>query len=200
MGDENNHRYVDLFIADLQLIDCYNQLDFVLIREAIDFAKNCHKGQWRASGEPYYHHPLEVAKIVSKYDCNTDIIIAAILHDTIEDSVTTFTELSFLFNKKIARIVHNVTKFNYTNHYKVKISEEKILEKLYIQNNNSSILVKLCDRLHNLSTIDALPKHKQHKIALQTIRTLIPLAKALGIEELETELSELALTIIASCT
>ena len=193
-----NDSYAENLVNKLNNI-CKNsnvEINLLSVQEAIIFAKECHKGQFRKSGEPFYSHPLAVAELVADYSLDEISIISAILHDTLEDSSITFSKIAFRFGEDVAEIVDSVTKISSRSNYKLKLKEEQILEKLYNINNNSAILVKLCDRLHNLQTIDSLSHSKKQKKALETIRTYVPLAKYLGIKDIEEKLSRLSFIIL----
>ncbi|KHO02686.1 HD domain-containing protein [Rickettsia felis] len=117
----------------------------------------------RKSGEPYYSHPLEVAYIILDWSLDSDVIIAALLHDTVEDTEFTLEKITFLFNHNISQLVSKVTKLNDSiNIY--RLTEEEIILKLTSgKQSQKAILIKLVDRLHNLRTIKYMPPLKQIK-------------------------------------
>ena len=171
-------QYEDDLLRRLDKLKKRHELDMPLIKQAIKWAKHYHSEQFRHSGEPFYSHPIEVAKIVLDYSCNTNVIIAAILHDVVEDTNLIEEAISIVFNRDIFNKAHNK------------------LYSLYQSYDKEIILIKLCDRLHNMRTIAHKPPHKQHVIALQTLQTFVPLAKYMNVPKIEQELSEICSSIL----
>ena len=167
-----------------------------LIKKAFVVAMNAHSGVRRKNGEPYIYHPLEVAKIAS-YDLGlgATAIVCALLHDVVEDTEYTIEDIENIFGTKVAQIVDGLTKidgvFEKNNNHSIQSENFK---KLFTAMGDDMrvILLKLCDRLHNMRTLDFMPKHKQLKIASETRQFYVPLAHRLGLYEVKSELEDLA--------
>jgi len=164
-----------------------------LIREAYDFSSKAHEGQKRESGEPYLHHPLRVAEIITHLKLDVPSIAAGLLHDTMEDTGLSMADLEKKFGKEIAHLVDGVTKIG---KIEFKTLEEKQAENfrkmiLSMSEDIRVILIKLADRLHNMRTLEHLPEHKQRRIAQETLDIYAPLANRLGIGWMKTELEDL---------
>ncbi len=175
-----------------------NKQHLDIIEDAYNYAYNKHKGQFRKSGEEYILHPLDVALILSEYKTDPTTIIAGLLHDVIEDTDSTFEEVKSLFGEEVALLIEGVTKLG---QYKFKgIEQEK--EKIAAQAKNYQkmllamakdirvVIVKLADRLNNIRTLGALPKHKQERIARETMEIYAPLAHRLGMNIMKAELED----------
>jgi (p)ppGpp synthase/HD superfamily hydrolase len=183
--------YSNRLIGKLKLLDTENKLDFILINKAIYYAKKYHGNQLRKSGEPYYSHPLEVAYLFSEYVekeelqyYTTDLIVTAILHDTIEDTVLTKEMIAKNFNASIANKVDDLTRIKVDR----KISAGDTLELLYPQNKKDILYIKIFDRLHNMQTISFMPEAKRNKIVDETIEYFVSLCSILGLYEVKKEL------------
>lgn len=177
------------------LEDSGSNYDIDRIMQALEFAAKAHEGQKRKSGEPYIFHPIEVAKILVSYDCDTDSIIAALLHDTVEDTEVTLDQVKKLFGQEVASLVDGLTKLG-----KIYFSsqEEQQIENLRkmllaMAKDIRVILIKLADRLHNMRTLDGQPDKRRREIALETIEVYAPLAHRLGIQNLKSELEDISL-------
>ncbi len=168
----------------------YDKKDIELIKKAYNVADFYHEGQFRKSGEPYITHPINVAYKVSqmKLDCNA--ICAALLHDVVEDTKCSLDEIKNEFNDDIALLVDGVTKIN-----NEKDASSATLRKIInsCQRDIRIILIKLCDRLHNMQTLEFKSVEKQRKIALETIEIYAPLAYYLGAYRIKHELEDLSL-------
>ena len=165
-----------------------------LIRRAIECTKHYHKGQRRDSGEPFYLHPVAVANIVSDYTSDVSTVIAAILHDVVEDTIMMEEVIALLFGKKVFDKVMAIT--NLRNN--IKLDTHNALRSLYHSYDKEVVLIKLCDRLHNMRTIKYKPRDKRRATALQTMQTFIPLARYIEVLKIEQELSEICLQILGS--
>jgi len=166
------------------------------IRVAFEFANNAHVGVKRKSGEPYIIHPIAVANIVSgEMGLGATSIIAAILHDVVEDTDYTVTDMENLFGKKVARIVDGLTKLSdeitAQQDSKQATNFRKML--MTLSDDVRVILIKLADRLHNMRTLESMAPHKQLKIAAETLYIFAPLAHRLGLYAIKTELEDLSL-------
>lgn len=172
-----------------------NPYDMGKILGAFDFANAAHDGQLRKSGEPYISHPVEVAKILLTYDCDTDSIVAALLHDTVEDCGIALEEIKKNFGSDVSSLVDGVTKFGkiaFTSKQDEQIENiRKML--LAMAKDIRVILIKLADRLHNMRTMSSQKEDKQREKALETIEIYAPLAHRLGIQNLKSELEDTAL-------
>ncbi|NVN96085.1 MAG: bifunctional (p)ppGpp synthetase/guanosine-3',5'-bis(diphosphate) 3'-pyrophosphohydrolase [Bacteroidetes bacterium] len=170
--------------------------DKKLIRKAFNLAVNAHKDTRRRTGEPYIYHPLEVAYIaIQEIGLGTTSVICALLHDVVEDTDYTIADIEALFGSKVAQIIDGLTKieeiFDHTTLSLQAENFKKIL--LTLSDDVRVILIKLADRLHNMRTLDAMPKDKQLKIASETIYLYAPLAHRLGLHAIKSELEDLSL-------
>lgn len=166
-----------------------------LIVRAVQYAITYHKGQTRKSGEPFYHHPLEVAIILAPFTTDQNTLIVALLHDSVEDSPLSYSQIAFMFSPTVASLVAGVTKFkdSWRRHmledYEVyyKLTHPQQVDKRILQ-------IKVADRIHNMRTIQYhTPLTKQRKIAEETLRVFLPLAKNIGLLTLVQELEALSL-------
>ncbi|MFT4697871.1 MAG: guanosine-3',5'-bis(diphosphate) 3'-pyrophosphohydrolase [Flavobacteriaceae bacterium] len=170
--------------------------DKKLIRSAFDVAVDAHKEQRRKSGEAYIFHPIAVAKIVaSEVGLDATSIAAALLHDVVEDTSYTLADIEQLFGETIARIVDGLTKISSMSADKdVSLQAENFRKMLLTLNEDVRvIIIKIADRLHNMQTMDAMPPHKQVKIASETLYIYAPLAHRIGMYNIKTELENLSL-------
>jgi (p)ppGpp synthase/HD superfamily hydrolase len=165
------------------------KINIKLIKISIIFAKKSHAGQMRKIGNiPYYSHPLEVALNVAKYYLKTDVIIAAVLHDVVEDSDATVEMIEKEFNPRIAQMVDRLTKIRYVDGKKIKLALRETIEELYAIDDYEALFIKSFDRLHNLETIEGLSdKKKQTKMAQETTNFLVGMialvAEKLGVHK-----------------
>mgnify|MGYP000338716921 CR=1 FL=1 len=169
--------------------------DTELIRQAFEMAIEYHAGMRRKSGEPYIFHPLAVARIVSEeIGLETTSIVCALLHDTIEDTELTLEDVENAFDKNTAKIINGLTKISGVFDLNSSIQAENFRKMLLTLNDDVRvILIKIADRLHNMQTMDAMPDHKQVKIASETLYIYAPLAHRLGLYNIKTELEDLGL-------
>ena len=163
-------QYSTRLIEKLESLDTKNVLDFDLINKAIYWARKYHGEQKRKSGEPYYSHPLEVAYMVSDYKLKTDVIVASILHDIIEDTEVTVGMIFDDFGWRIAEMVDRLTRDRPDGS---KLSVEEILINAYKNNDKEILLIKVIDRFHNLNTVSYLSPEKQKKQAYETIKNFL---------------------------
>ncbi|MCZ6526188.1 MAG: RelA/SpoT family protein [Gammaproteobacteria bacterium] len=187
-------------INDLEkLIRSYLETDEVLkVRRAYEFSAKAHAGQHRVSGEAYIHHPLEVAHILADMHMDHQTLIAAILHDVIEDTPTAKTEIRRKFGKGVAELVDGVSKLTqitFDSHAEAQAHNfRKML--LAMSNDIRVILLKLADRLHNMRTLGALPTAKRRRIARETLEIYAPIAQRLGINSIRLELEGLGFKVL----
>lgn len=169
--------------------------DIDRIMKALDFAAEAHAGQKRKSGEDYINHPVEVALILVSYDADNDSIIAALLHDTVEDTKIDLETIRKEFGKEVALLVDGVTKLNKIAYYSQEEQQVESLRKMLLAmaKDIRVILIKLADRLHNMRTLDSQSRDKQLMKALETIEVYAPLAHRLGIQNLKGELEDISL-------
>jgi len=181
-------QYSTRLLEKLKLLDTQQVLDFALINKAIYWAKKYHGNQKRKSGEPYYSHPLEVAYMISEYKLKTDIIVASILHDIIEDTEVTAGMIIDNFGWRIAEMVDRLTRDRPEG---IKISVEEILNNAYKLKDHEVLMIKLMDRLHNMQTISTLRPEKQNIITHETADYFIILSIYVEHNYLEEKLTNL---------
>lgn len=165
------------------------------INRAYVFAMKMHGSQLRASGDPYFSHPIEVAGILTKYRLDCASIITALLHDTIEDTPATLEDIEKLFGSEIARLVDGVTKLSRIELQSDHAKQAENLRKLVLAMSEDIrvLLVKLADRVHNMRTLHYIQKpEKRRRIALETMEIYAPLAERIGMQEIKMELEDLA--------
>lgn len=164
------------------------------LRSAYDFARECHKGQVRMDGSPYITHPLEAAMNLTKLQVDEDTLVACLLHDVPEDTSCTLAEIERTFGKKIAFLVNGVTKLSKVK-YRDNMAERQVesLKKFFLHSAQDLriILIKLADRLHNMTTLSHVRKEKQLRIAKETMEIFAPIANLLGIWGFKSELEDL---------
>ena len=169
--------------------------DTKLIRNAYDYAYKKHFSQKRITGDDYITHPLNVAWILTDVSADSSAIAAALLHDTIEDSDSTYEEIENLFGKEVAKIVEGVTKINRlkftSDSEQMAANQRKIL--VGLSEDVRVLIVKLADRLHNMRTLYVLSPAKQKRKAKETLEILTPVAHRLGMYKLKSELEDLSL-------
>ena len=168
--------------------------DLEAVDKAFYFACEAHKDQRRRSGEPYIYHPIEVATIAAHdIGLGRTSIICALLHDVVEDTKYTLDDISEMFGEKVSRVVDGLTKFEQMDNVESMQAEnfKKIITSMSYD--IRVVLIKLSDRLHNMRTLDSMPKHKQLKIASETSYIYAPLAYRLGLHAIKIELEDLAL-------
>jgi len=172
-----------------------NEGDAKLIKRAFTISMEAHKDMRRKSGEPYIFHPLSVAEIcVEEIGLGTTSIVAALLHDVVEDTDIQLKELEHIFGKKIAKIIDGLTKIKGVFEYGTSAQAENFRKMLFtLSEDVRVILIKLADRLHNMRTLDSMPRNKQLRVASETIYLYAPLAHRLGLNAIKTELEDLYL-------
>ena len=165
-----------------------------LLNRAYVFAMKAHGAQKRASGDPFFSHPLEVAAILTDLKLDDATIVAAVLHDTIEDTNATREEIDTVFGPEIGGLVEGLTKLNRldfaTKHAQQAENFRKLL--LAIADDARVLLIKLADRLHNMRTLNFMPEDKRAFIAQDTLDIYAPLAGRMGMQGLRSELEDLA--------
>ncbi len=177
-----------------KILDDEKQYDLSKIITAYEFAAKAHANQVRSSGEPYISHPVAVSYILLELGMDTDTICAAMLHDVVEDTDTTLEELRKLFGQDVAMLVDGVTKLGkiplFTKEEQQAENVRKIL--LAMSQDIRVIIIKLCDRLHNMRTLQFRPAYKQRNTALETMNIYAPIAHRLGIRTIKDEIEDLS--------
>jgi guanosine-3',5'-bis(diphosphate) 3'-pyrophosphohydrolase len=168
--------------------------DEALLDSAYVYAMRAHGTQTRASGDPYFSHPLEVAAILTDLKLDDATIVAALLHDTIEDTKATRDEISRKFGKDIATLVEGLTKIKKLDLVSKKAAQAENLRKLLlaIADDVRVLLVKLADRLHNVRTLKFVPEEKRSRVAEETLDIYAPLAGRMGMHDMREELEDLS--------
>lgn len=181
----------------------YDSKQIKKLKESISFAETKHAGQKRLSGDDYISHPLEVAKILIEWRLDMDSVVAGVLHDTLEDTGTTLEEIEAQFGKEVAFLVDGVTKVSKARSgmrniksYLPKTSDNLSKLLIAVSSDLRIILIKLADRLHNLRTLEYLPKDKQKKIARESLDVFAPLADRLGIGRTRVEIENIAFSYL----
>jgi len=175
-------------------IKTYNPaLDTQRLFSAFNYADNAHSGQLRKDGTPYITHPL--AEIVADLELDTDSIIAALLHDCIEDTGSTYEEIAKLFGTAVANLVEGVTKLTRVQYTSKEEEQMENLRKMLLAmaKDIRVILIKICDRLHNMRTMEYQSARKQREKALETMEIYAPIAHRLGMQNFKWELEDLSL-------
>src|SRR5207342_3892996 len=170
------------------------EADLELLRRAYVFSAFEHKGQVRHSGEPYMVHPLQVADFLADLKLDVVAVASGLLHDVVEDTLTTIERITELFGPEVAHVVEGVTKISTIP---FSSSEERQAENfrkmlLAMVDDIRVIFVKLADRLHNMRTLHHLPEERRVKIAQETRDIYAPIANRLGMSKIKNELEELA--------
>ena len=189
-----------LLISELcEYLESYLDKDTVAaIYRAYLFGAEAHEGQVRYSGEPYIYHPLEVARILASMRMDGQSIIAAILHDVIEDTATAKEQVASEFGEDVAELVDGVSKINQIEFSSKEEEQAENFRKMLLAmaRDIRVILIKLADRLHNMRTLEAMPRAKQRRIARETLDIYAPIANRLGVRQWAYELEELGFTIL----
>ncbi|MBO5194501.1 MAG: bifunctional (p)ppGpp synthetase/guanosine-3',5'-bis(diphosphate) 3'-pyrophosphohydrolase, partial [Bacteroidales bacterium] len=177
---------------------CANKEELDIVQKAFDFANEAHKGVRRRSGEPYILHPIAVAKIVvNNIGLGYKSIVAALLHDVVEDTDYTVDDIRQLFGDRVALLVDGLTKIKTVldneDKAKQKSMQAENFKRILLTLNDDVrvVLIKLADRLHNCRTIEYMPEHKRDKILSETMFIFIPLAHRLGLYEVKSEMEDI---------
>lgn len=169
------------------------------LKKAYLYSKEAHKSQIRESGEPYFHHPVEVAKILINLRLDNQTIVTALLHDTVEDTEITLEDIKLFFGSEIAKLVDGVTKLTRLEIQSEKTRQAENFRKLVIAMSSDIrvLLIKLADRLHNMRTLQHINDHKKKlRIAQETMDIYAPLAERIGMNSLKDELEDLSFSIL----
>lgn len=197
---------IDIELEKKEIINRYRKLlrkakpilkdkDARLIKKAFTMSLEAHKEMRRKSGEPYIFHPLAVAQIcVEEIGLGTTSIVSALLHDVVEDTDIELADIERMFGKKVARIIDGLTKISGVFEYGTSQQAENFRKMLFtLSEDVRVIIIKLADRLHNMRTLESMPRNKQLKIASETIYLYAPLAHRLGLNTVKSELEDLYL-------
>ncbi|MBQ7632582.1 MAG: bifunctional (p)ppGpp synthetase/guanosine-3',5'-bis(diphosphate) 3'-pyrophosphohydrolase [Alphaproteobacteria bacterium] len=185
-------------LRQYELVDLVKSYDPYADEDALNrayvFALKKHGSQLRTSGDPYYSHPIEVAGILTKYKLDSSSIIAALLHDTVEDTDTTLDEIRELFGEQVSQLVDGLTKLAMLEHKSGSSKQAENFRKLLLAMSEDIrvLLIKLADRLHNMRTLKFCPANKRARIARETLDIYAPLAERIGMEEIKEEMNEIA--------
>ena len=169
-----------------------------LIRRAYAYARRMHDGQMRKSGEPYFTHPVAVAAILTEQRLDDATVVTALLHDTIEDTKSTYTEIARLFGEEVAELVDGVTKLTNLQLSSAESKQAENFRKLFMAMSKDLrvILVKLADRLHNMRTIKSMAPEKQAQKSRETMEIFAPLAGRMGMQWMREELEDLSFKVL----
>jgi guanosine-3',5'-bis(diphosphate) 3'-pyrophosphohydrolase len=179
----------------LKKVRSYNpKADLKAIQRAFEFAEGSHEGQKRKSGEDFITHPVAVTEILADLRLDTTTLEAALLHDTVEDTVATVQTIETDFGEEVARIVDGLTKLDRFEFRTREQEQAENVRKMIVAmaGDIRVLLIKLADRLHNMRTLGVFPEAKQRRIATETLEIYAPLAHRLGVQELKWELEDLS--------
>ncbi len=182
--------------ALVERVRAYNpDADLGLLVRAYEFARQAHAGQYRDSGESFFQHPVEVARVLAELQVDVATVAAGLLHDVLEDTPVTVEQLAAAFTPEIARLVDGVTKLSKIPFQSSEAQQAENLRKMFLAmaEDLRVVLIKLADRLHNMRTLRHLPPERQRKVARETLEIYAPLAHRLGIWQIKWEMEDLSL-------
>ena len=183
----------------VDMIKAYDpDVDEDMVNRAYVFAMKAHGSQMRASGDPYFSHPLEVAGILTGLKMDAASICTALLHDTVEDTDATLEDIRKLFGVEVEKLVDGVTKLSQIKFQSAQEKQAENFRKLILAMSEDIrvLLVKLADRLHNMRTLTHVKPEKQRRIAMETIEIYVPLAERIGVHKIKEELEDIAFGIL----
>jgi GTP pyrophosphokinase len=182
-------------LKDFIDIGRFDRRDIDRMDKALEYASRAHENQLRLSGEPFITHPIQVARMLFEMGFDSDVIIAGLLHDTVEDTGTTLEHLGKEFGSEVADLVDGVTKISRIKSENIKQRQAENIRKMLLSmvNDIRIILIKLADKLHNMRTLEYLEKERAERIARETLDIYAPLAGRLGMARIKVELEDLAL-------
>ena len=193
---EEMNAMVDRRFAELEeKLAAFSEEDRARVREAFRYGRAYHEGQLRKDGSPYITHPLEVAHLVAELGLDADSVMAALLHDTIEDTEATHEEVAHRFGDTVADLVEGVTKLTRVVYTSQAEKQMENLRKMLMAmaKDIRVILIKIADRLHNMRTMEYMASHKQLEKSLETMEIYAPIAHRLGLQRVKWELEDLSL-------
>ena len=196
--EEMNARVDQRFRELEEKLTAFSEEERARVREAFRYGRAYHEGQLRKDGSPYITHPLEVAHLVAELGLDADSVMAALLHDTIEDTEATHEEVAHRFGATVADLVEGVTKLT---RVKFSSTEEKQMENLRkmlmaMAKDIRVILIKICDRVHNIRTMEFQSEKKQREKALETLEIYAPIAHRLGMQRMKWEMEDQSLKFL----
>ena len=182
----------DLLIEELSTY--LKPKDVEHVRVAIEFSREAHQGQMRHSGDPYISHPIAVARILTPLHIDAQAIIAALLHDVVEDTNTTTEQVAEKFGQPVAQLVEGLSKLDRIQFETREDAQAENFRKMLLAmaRDVRVILIKLADRLHNMRTLDSMAHDKRERIARETMEIYAPIANRLGLNDLHHELEDLS--------
>ena len=187
-------------VEDVYMLYISSPSDRKRIVEAYDFIMEKHKNQFRRSGEPYYHHLVEVAYILASLQCGPNTIIAGLLHDVVEDTDVTVEEIKKRWGEEVSKIVDALTKIQRLKLSKITSEEFEAEDhrKIFIgmAKDIRVIIIKLADRLHNLRTLAALNPDRQQAIAKESMEVFVPIAERLGLDVIKSEMEDICISYL----
>ena len=187
-------------VEDIYMLYISSEEDRLRIKEAYDFIMAKHQAQFRKSGEPYYHHLIEVAYILASLQCGPNTIIAGLLHDVVEDTDVTIEDIKKKWGEEVSKIVDALTKIQRLKLSKITSEEFEAEDhrKIFLgmAKDIRVILIKLADRLHNLRTLGALSLERQHAIAKETMEVFVPIAERLGLDIIKSEMEDICISYL----
>ena len=187
-------------VEDVYMLYISSPEDRKRIKEAYDFIMLKHNNQFRKSGEPYYHHLVEVAFILANLQCGPNTLIAGLLHDVVEDTDVTIEEIKKRWGEEVSKIVDALTKIQRLKLSKITSEEFEAEDhrKIFLgmAKDIRVILIKLADRLHNLRTLGALSPDRQHAISKETIEVFVPIAERLGLDIIKSEMEDICISYL----
>ena len=187
-------------VEDVYMLYISSPEDRRRIQEAYDFIMQKHSNQFRKSGEPYYHHLIEVAYILASLQCGPNTIIAGLLHDVVEDTDVTVEDIKKKWGEEVSKIVDALTKIQRLKLSKITSEEFEAEDhrKIFLgmAKDIRVILIKLADRLHNLRTLGALSPERQHAISKETIEVFVPIAERLGLDIIKSEMEDICISYL----
>ena len=187
-------------VEDVYMLYISSPVDRKRIKEAYDFIMLKHQGQFRKSGEPYYHHLVEVAYILASLQCGPNTIIAGLLHDVVEDTDVSVEDITRKWGEEVSKIVDALTKIQRLKLSKITSEEFEAEDhrKIFIgmAKDIRVIIIKLADRLHNLRTLGALSQDRQQAIAKESMEVFVPIAERLGLDVIKSEMEDLCISYL----
>ena len=187
-------------VEDIYMLYISSPEDRRRIKEAYDFIMQKHNNQFRKSGEPYYHHLVEVAYILANLQCGPNTLIAGLLHDVVEDTDVTIEEIKKRWGEEVSKIVDALTKIQRLKLSKITSEEFEAEDhrKIFLgmAKDIRVILIKLADRLHNLRTLGALSPERQYAISKETIEVFVPIAERLGLDIIKSEMEDICISYL----
>jgi len=182
----------------LSMVKNYNPEEVEKLLKAYDIANTAHKDQLRESGEPYIIHPINVCINLAKFHADGATLVAGMLHDVVEDTVMTIDDIKREFGSDVAKLVLGVTNINNLHFSSLDEARDANIRKLITSLNDDVriIIIKLCDRLHNMKTLEFKAREKQQRSALETLTIFVPLAYFIGAFRLKCELEDICLSYL----